>query len=430
MNRFISTALTLLSAVCVAHAADIDAAPIHYSTAPEDNAAARLIKKLEAGEVALKPEPKFGYARELLKALDVPESSQVLVFSKTSLQRSRIGPRTPRAVYFNDDVYVGFCQNGDVLEVSAADPALGTVFYTVDQKKTDRARLTRQGDTCLICHASSQNQGLPGHVVRSVYADATGNPILASGTYRIDQTSPLRQRWGGWYVSGTCGKQIHLGNATFEERGDPDHAENAAGLNVTDLSRFFKTANYPTPHSDVVAHLVLEHQAQMHNLLVRASFFTRQALFDEAELNKALNRNEPGHTESTSSRIKSACEPLVRFMLFSEEVELGGPVRGTSTFAEEFAKRGPFDRRGRSLRDFDLETRIFKYPCSYLIYSESFRRLPAEARAYMFRRLGEVLTGKDQSKEFAHLTGHDRRAMREILRDTLPESAAYLPDGH
>jgi hypothetical protein len=425
MNRLLIASALLLPAPA-ARAADIDAAPIHYGTAAEDNAVARLIRKLDAGEASLKPEPKFGYIRGLLRALDVPELSQVLVFSKTSLQRSRISPRTPRAVYFNDDVYVGFCQNGDVLEISAADPALGTVFYTLDQKKPDRARLTRQGDTCLICHASSQNQGLPGHVVRSVFADPTGNPILASGTYRTDQTSPWKQRWGGWYVSGTTGKHPHLGNMIFEERHEPEQVENAEGLNVTDLSRFFKTGSYPTPHSDVVAHLVVDHQAQMHNLLVRANFFTRQALFDEAELNKALNRHEPGHTESTLSRIKSAAEPLVRYMFFSEEAELTGPVRGTSTFADEFAKRGPFDRQGRSLRDFDLQTRMFKYPCSYLIYSESFRRLPAEAKEYVYRRLGEVLSGRDESKEFTHLTGRDRRAIREILHDTLPEAAAWL----
>jgi hypothetical protein len=418
MKRFLAIAAALFFVV-TAEAADIDGAPIYYSTAPENNAVARLVKKLDTGEVALKSEPKFGYIRELLKALNVPESSQTLVFSKTSLQRSRIGPRTPRALYFNDDIYVGFCQNGDVLEVSAVDPNLGTVFYTVNQKKTDRARLTRQGDTCLICHASSQNQGVPGHVIRSVFADGTGNPILASGTYRIDQTSPFKQRWGGWYVSGTSGKQPHLGNMTFEERGDPEHVENAEGLNVTDLSRFFKTANYPTPHSDIVSLMVLEHQAQMHNLITRANFFTRQALFDEVELNKALDRKETGHTESTLSRIKSACEPMVKYMLFSEEAELAAPVRGTSGFAEEFAKRGPFDRQGRSLRDFDLQTRMFKYPCSYLIYSDAFRGLPREAKKYVFRRLVEILSGKDSSKEFAHLTGRDHRAIHEILRDTV-----------
>src|SRR5262249_18512762 len=210
------------------------------------------------------------------------------------------------------------------------------------------------------------------------------------GSYRTDQSSPLKQRWGGWYVSGRSGKQRHLGNMTFEERTAPEQVENKDGVNVTDLRRFFKTANYPTPHSDIVALMVLEHQVQMHNLLTRASYFTRQALHDEAELDKALGRNEPGHSDDTLSRIRSAGEPLVRYMLFSGEVDLSDPIEGTSAFAREFAKRGPFDRQGRSLRDFDLDSRLFKYPCSYLIYSESFRQLPVEVKDFVLKRLWEV----------------------------------------
>jgi len=417
----------LLAASAMAFAADLDAPPIKYGFATENNAASRLIDKLESGRSSPKHEPKFGYLRGLLKELNVPESSQVLVFSKTSLQRSRIGPPTPRAIYFNDDVYVGYCQNGDVLEISAADANLGTAFYTLSQKDTTRARITRRGDSCLICHASSQNQGLPSHVIRSVFSDSSGRPILASGTYRIDQTSPIKQRWGGWYVSGNSGKQSHMGNITFSERSSPEDVENDE-LNVNDLSRFFKTGNYPTPHSDLVALMVLEHQAQMHNLLARAGIVTRQALYDEAELNKALDRREPGHTESTLGRIRSAGEALVKYMLFSGETELTGKLSGSSSFAAEFAQRGPFDTRGRSLREFDLETRMFKYPCSYLIYSDPFRQLPPEVKDYVYRRLWEILSGKDQSKEFVHLTGRDRRALREILRDTLTDLPAFWRD--
>src|SRR5262249_49693835 len=154
----------------------------------DENAVSRLVKKLDSGEAKLTYEKDFGYLRELLRALQISESSQVLVFSKTSLQRHRISPSSPRALYFNDDVYIGFCQNGDVAEVSATDPKLGTVFYTLNQKDTKAPRFKRQGDTCQICHGSSQNQGLPGHLVRSVFADSEGMPLLASGTYRIDQT--------------------------------------------------------------------------------------------------------------------------------------------------------------------------------------------------------------------------------------------------
>lgn len=424
MTQRIPAILALLACATLSRAADIDAEPINYSKAPEDNVVSCLIQRLESGKATLKYEPKFGYLRGLLRELNVPESSQVLVFSRTSLQRSRISPRLPRAIYFNDDVYIGFCYNGDVLELSAVDPGLGTAFYTLDQREPERPVLSRRGDTCLICHASSQNQGIPGHVIRSVFADSSGEPILASGTFRIDQTSPLRQRWGGWYVSGTSGKQTHLGNTTFAERPRPEQIKNSE-VNVTDLSRYFKTSNYLTPHSDIVALMVLEHQAQMHNLLAQASILTRQALHYEAELDKALGRNEPGLSDSTLSRIKSVGEPLVRYMLFCGEAELTDPIVGTSNFAAEFSKRGPFDSKGRSLRDLDLNSRLFKHQCSYLIYSESFRRLPEPLKEYVYRRLWEVLSGKDQSKEFAHLIGRYRRAIREILCDTVPDLPAY-----
>src|SRR5207302_8884790 len=129
-------------------------------------------------------------------------------------------------------------------------------------------------------------------------------------------------------------------------------------------------------------------------------------------------------SESTPSRIKNAGEPLLKYLLFSGETGLTDRVRGTSGFAEEFCQRGPRDSRGRSLRDFDLQRRLFKYPCSYLIYSAAFDSLPGPVKDYVLHRLWEVLNGKDTSAEFAHLTTADRRAMLEILVTTKPN----LPD--
>jgi len=341
------------------------------------------------------------------------------------LQRHRINPRTPRAVYFADDVYVGYCQKGDVLEVTAVDPQLGTVFYSLSQKKSDQPQFKRQTDNCLICHASSFNQGYPGHLVRSVFADGLGLPLLASGTYRIDHTSPLKQRWGGWYVTGTSGKQTHLGNLIVRGNPRPEDIDNSANVNVTSLDRYINTSPYLTPHSDIVALMALEHQTEMHNRLTRASFLTRVALRDEAEFNKALGRRADYRTDSTLSRIKNAGEPVVKYLLMGEEAELTDAVKGTSPFAEEFMKRGPRDRRGRSLRDLDLKHRLFVYPCSYVIYSEAFDALPPPVRDYVLRRLWEVLTGADRSKDFAHLSSEDRRAILEILSETKANLPGY-----
>jgi hypothetical protein len=401
-------------------ASDFERDPINYSKATPENAITRLQERIKSGKTSLTCESKMGYLRSLLRELNVPESSQMLVFSKTSLQRERIAPQTPRALYFNDDLYIGYCQNGPVMEVTAMDPRLGAVFYTLDQEPAGKPRFVRQTDSCLICHGSSQTQGIPGQMVRSVYVDPDGFPILSAGSHRIDQTSPLKQRWGGWYVTGTSGPQVHLGNLIVRDKREPEEIDNSAGTNVTALDPFCRTSSYLTPHSDIVALMVLEHQAEMHNLITRANFLTRLALYDEKEINKALGRAEDYRSDSTVRRIRNAGEPLVKYMLFSGEAKLTAPVKGTSRFTEEFPQRGPRDRQGRSLRDLDLRTRLFRYPCSYLVYSEMFDALPGPVKDHVWNRLWEVLSGKDTSADFAHLSPEDRKAIREILHATKP----------
>ena len=402
------------------HAQDFEHDPINYASAPADNPITRLQSRIDSGEAQLSYEPRTGYLKSLLAALDVPISSQMLVYSKTSLQRHRIAPKTPRAIYFNDDVYVGFCLFGDVLEVSAVDPNLGTVFYSMDQSAAEKPFLQRQNDSCLTCHASSNTRGVPGHLVRSVYSDRNGYPVLSMGTYRVDQTTQVEKRWGGWYVTGTHGEQKHLGNLIVSGNSQREPIDNADGQNVTRLEKYFDATNYLSPHSDLVALMVLEHQTEAHNQLTRANFQTREALFAETRMNKELGEPEGHRWESTNTRIKSVCESLVRYLLFSEETQLTARLQGTTDFASDFAKRGPRDPEGRSLRDFDLEKRLFKYPCSYLIYSRSFDELPTEAKERVLHRMWEVLSGKDNSKEFAHLRPEDRQSILEIIRATKP----------
>ena len=401
-------------------AQDFEREPINYLTALTDNAVSRLEARLETGEARLEHDERRGYLKSLLTELDVPISSQTLVFSKTSLQRNRITPRTPRAIYFNDEVYVGFCQHGEVLELSAVDPALGAVFYTLSQEATDTPKPIRQNDNCLLCHGSSNTRNVPGHLVRSVYVDAGGLPVLSMGTHRVDHSSPIEKRWGGWYVTGSHGNQSHLGNLVITSTRQTEPVNNAAGQNVLELDSRFKTSAYLSPDSDLVALMVLEHQAEAHNLLTRASFQTREALHAEAGLNRDLKEPHEHRWDSTTTRIKHASDALVQYLLFSGEALISSKLKGTTSFADEFSQRGPRDSKGRSLRDFDLERRLFKYPCSYLIYSRSFDALPDEAKNVVFRRMWEILSGADCSREFAHLSDEDRTAILEILRETKP----------
>ncbi|QDT65961.1 hypothetical protein [Calycomorphotria hydatis] len=415
--------ILLLTGTKTARAESYEREPINYSESMPANDISLLQERINAGELTLAYDDQFGYLKSLLNTLDVPVSSQLLVFTKTSLQRSFISPAHPRAVYFNDDVYLGYCQNGEVMEVSVADPALGTVFYTLDQTEVERPQFRRRTHECLSCHANPRTELVPGHVVRSLYSDTRGYPILSGGGRGVNHSTAFEDRWGGWYVSGKHGSE-HLGNFTIEGRDVPHPLESAAAQNVTDLSTLFDTTPYLSPHSDLVALMVHEHQTTGHNLITKLNFATRQAHYYEESLNKQLGE-EPGHRwESAVSRINNAVNDLVEYLLFCDEASLPGPVVGTSEFAKEFAARGPFDKQGRSLREFDLETRLFKYPCSFLVYSRSIAALPDEARELLWQRMREVLSGENDSETFAHLDAETRLAINEILTETLPGFAA------
>lgn len=397
---------------------DIEREPVNYLTTPLTDPISKLQKRLNADDVQLTFDEKSGYLATVLKALDVSETSQMLVFSKTSFQRSRINPRTPRAIYFNDDVYIGWCVNGDVVEVTAVDPQLGGVFYSLDQEEVDRPKFARHTDTCTLCHASSVTQGVPGHLVRSVFPDSSGNPILSTTTYRTTSQSPLKQRWGGWYVSGTHGQQRHMGNMIAKNSREPEAFDPDAGANVTDLSKLINVEPYLTPHSDIVSFLVFEHQAPAHNALTLANYQAKLALRDEEILRKMDKDPNTPRTEGIQRRLDHSADLVLKHFLFVEEAPLTDRVQGVSGFAEQFAARGPRDKRGRSLRDFNLQTRIFQYPCSYLIYSAAFDGLPAELKGIVYRKLHDVLTGIDQSSTYQHLSAEDRQAILDILLDT------------
>ncbi len=395
--------------------------PIDYHKAPTTDAIVRLQQQMDDGSFQLQYDSKHGYLPSLLDALDVPVSSQVLVFSKTSLQIRHIDPQQPRAIYFNDDVYIGNTRHGDVFEISAVDPQLGAVFYTLNQRRDEAPRFVRDKGQCLTCHASSRTADVPGHLVRSVFPDHRGHAIIGSGTFTTDHTSPLSQRWGGWYVTGTHGKQRHMGNVLVASRTNPEKLDVEDGANVTDLSDRVNVSPYLTPYSDIVALMLLEHQVQMHNLITRASFETRVATGSDQVMNEMLDRDPKYRSPSTQRRIERVGDRLLEYLLFSGEYQLEAPIRGTSGFAEEFAAGGPRDQKGRSLRDLDLDTRLMKYPCSYLIHSAAFDALPAPVKDYVSRRLYAVLKGTDRSDKFAHLTSSDRRAIFAILQDTKPE---------
>jgi hypothetical protein len=245
-----------------------------------------------------------------------------------------------------------------------------------------------------------------------------GDPIQSGGSFITTDQSPLTERWGGWYVTGATGSQRHMGNTRYDDEDHPELNDFSSRANLLDLSRYMKTSPYPRDTSDAVALMVFAHQQRLHNLITSTNYFVRTCLFDADAQTKLPGADAAKIREATRTRITGACEILVRAMLFSGEYQLADTVKCTSGFAEEFSARGSRDGHGRSLRDLDLTRRLFKYPCSYLIYGEQFDSLPSEALDCVYRRLFEVLTGKDQSKAFSHLSADDRGAILQILQET------------
>jgi len=400
----------------------------HDSRVPSDPVS-RLIADLSSGDVDLAYDSAQGYLRSLLSVLDIPISSQTLVFSRTSLQTDRIAPWAPRALYFNDDVYIGWVLDSPIIEIASVDPVEGSIFFTLAQRPDGPPRFEREGTTCLMCHESRITEGVPGLIMRSVLADRLGYPVTDVHEGQTTDRTPLHRRWGGWYVTGTHGNPGHAGNTRAEDL-DGDIANrrdylaaldmNAAG-NRTELGEHFDTDSYLAPHSDLVALMVLTHQVRVHNLMTLVHQQGTRAM-------GGLAAQKGGGTQSGTVRSVAAVDRLVRAMLFVGEAELTGAVRGTSAFAGEFADLGPHDGAGRSLRDFDLEQRVFRYPLSFLIYSSAFDALPEFARNHVYDRLNQILTAEDVEEDFQHLDDETRNAIFEILIDTKPAFAERIGD--
>ena len=420
-------AVLLLVAIttCVADAQHVhDKSPINYSKTQPDNCVTRLQTRIDSGEAVLKHDERLGYLPAVLDALEVPVSSQALVFSKTSLQVTKISPQRPRAIYFGDDVYIGWVQKSNMMEISAVDPKLGAVFYTIKHTPAERPQFTRGGSVCLACHATRHTDYVPGHVVFSVYSDALGSPIARAGFSATDHTSPFRGRWGGWYVSGKHGDQRHRGNSTMRYLDRPEDFDFDKGANRTDLSELFDVKPYPAPHSDLIALMVLEHQTLVHNRITAANYHGRIAAEDAGVKQGGKDRTEP---DAAQRRLDNAVQQLVEALLLAREAPLHEPIRGTSDFAKEFSALGRRDSQGRSLRDLDLQHRLFRYPCSYLIYSEAFDGLPKPVRHQVYEQLWQVLTADEPPYKYRHVTTDDRRAIVEILRETKTEVAEVWP---
>jgi hypothetical protein len=368
---------------------------IRYQHQQPADAVARLNERVRNGDVTLTFEPVTGYLRSVLALLDVSEDSQTLVFSKTSFQARRINPSNPRAIFFNDTAAVGWVRGGEVLEFVVQDARQGAVFYTLEQQPSATPQF-RRDQLCVQCHTTEATSYVPGMFVMSVMP-ATDGTVLHAPIFGVDHRTPFDTRWGGWYVTGRT-MSGHMGNAAMAPGAELDTIVGTRE-SIPSLEGRFDLSGYPRAQSDVVALMVLEHQARMLNLLTRLGWEARIA-------------------GETGAIRQDLVNEVVDYLLFVDEPLLPAPVAGSSTYAATFASRGPWDRKGRSLRDLDLRSRLMRYPCSFLVYSEPFDALPARARNAVYARMRAILTGEVQDARYLKMPREDRNAVLEILADT------------
>ena len=364
----------------------LDDPAIAYATGPLDNVVEDVNRQLRDGAVGFTFNDRSGFLRSALDALRLHVDSQLLVFSRGSLQGKRIGEQNPRAIYFNDRVALGWVRGGNVLEVAAHDAHQGVVFYTLDQHAdaTGPPQFKRSF-ICLGCHVTGDSLGVPGLLM---FSTTRPEPGEFDGVPRhIDQSDPLERRFGGWFVTGNAGAVPHMGNNASVLDGLPTRE-------LASVGRLFDHDGYPALTSDIVAHLVLTHQTGMTNLLTRAGFEARGAQGDPTAIAAVMD---------------AVAREVVDHLLFVDEAELPAPIKGNSGFAERFSASGPKDRKGRSLYQLDLTHRLFKYRCSYLIYSPAFDALPARIKSRIYHRMWTVLSTWPRET---------RQPIVEILLDT------------
>ena len=397
-----------------------DDSAIQYSTATPNNVVVDVNRRLQNGELQFAYDGRSGYLQSALAALQLPIDSQLLVFSRTSLQGRRIGEQNPRALYFNDRVALGWVRGGDLLEVAAHDQTNGIVFYSLEQKAPETASAPPQFKRefiCLGCHMTGNTLNVPGLLM---FSTTRAEPTQFSGIPRhIDQTDSLNKRFGGWFVTGSAGSVAHMGNQAAALDARPTRE-------IATVDGLFDAEGYRTLSSDIVAHLVLTHQAGMVNLLTRAGWEARAA--DPKQ--HAPFTSSPEQDARIAAVMDGIASEVVDYLLFVDEAKLTDKVHGTSGFAERFSASGPKDRKGRSLYELDLTRRLMKYPCSYLIYSPAFDALPPMVKEPIYKRMWAILSGQEQDQRYrAVLSNADRQAIVEILRDTKKDLPSYFQNG-
>ncbi|HYF36836.1 MAG TPA: hypothetical protein VD994_16185 [Prosthecobacter sp.] len=365
-----------------------------------------LKKQLESGAVKLDTDSDKGFLASLLKALDIPVSSQLLVFSASSFQSGIINPRNPRALYFNEDTYVGYVPGGSV-EIISMDPEMGGIFYIFERLSPGRLPTMGRSEKCFNCHAGNATRRVPGLIVESLLPMVTSGASLEA--YRSDEQGhhiALEKRFGGWHLTG----EHHLKNTHANLMGRSLQGRGFEKIPV-EPGQLWDLDRHLRPTSDILPHLVHEHQIGFENRVFHAAYVMRQLLADG-------RGNLP---MSAKEEVDQLADELARYILFADEAKLPAQgVAGDPAFITEFQRNKKPAAGGVSLKDFDLRNRIFKFRCSYMLYTESWLKLPQALKERVYYKMAEGLREQNANPVYAHLAADEKRAIRTILKETLP----------
>jgi hypothetical protein len=383
---------------------DFDAPPHNYRARSPGDRFSRVMDTLET-DPRLDRSGEKAFLISFLKILGVPASSQMLVFSTTSLQLRFISPANPRAIYFTEDLYVGYIPGGR-LEVVALDPELGAIFYIFDIPREKGPIRFERSERCMNCHVSDDTGHVPGLVIKSVVPGPGGGSLDAFRGGQSGHGIPFSDRFGGWHVTGRHGITNHWGNLTGRYVAGVIHTlSNAPGAR-------FQFARYPVETSDILAHLLHEHQVGFVNRVVEAGYRARTALFvSDGKL-----------TPSQSAELDEQARLVVRYLLFADEAPLpAGGVEPDPAYQADFLRERRVTAEGLSLKDLELTTRLFRHRCSYMIYNPVFSGLPEVMKSRIYDGLGKALRDGIEDKDYSYLPSAEKKTIRAILKATVKD---------
>lgn len=380
--------------------------PAHqYYTRPLNDPFTKKKADLESGKIPLDYTNGKTFVTSLLKAFDIPASSQMLAFSTTSLQLSKISPSNPRALYFDEDLYISYVPGGKI-EIVSLDPQLGGIFYIFDIPQNGSPLKPERTTQCMNCHAEADTRHVPGLVIKSVIPGPNGGSLDSFRRSLTGHDIPLKQRFGGWYLTGPIPIEDHWGNTIGK-------------LSPTGLSRrtiqpgeLFSFDNYPYSSSDILPQLLHEHQAGFVNQVVEAAYKYRSYMYEDQ------GNLSPAHAEEMAK----TTQQLTRYILFADEAPLPeGQIKGDPQYKKDFLASRKALPSGESLRDFDLQTRLFKHRCSYMVHSAVFQGLAPEYKTQVLQSLAKALDTQSPDPEYSYLSTGEKEVIKKLLQTTLPK---------